>query len=255
MTHLPVLLALTLMTVSGGDPGDPDLALTRSAPAQLVRGAEFTYTLTVTNAGAGETFGPVGLRDRLPPELTVVGVQAPGWVCAAVLGVRCFRFDELGPGLRYPPVVVTVAVAADAPDQLDATAIVSTVDDDVPGNDTAAIVWPVVTAVTPPPPTPAPPPPGRQPPPPAAAPPAVSSLAAAPTPTPQPAPEAAAPPAAQVAEVPATAPSPAFAEALSPVPEAPDPPSHPLGDLSPTLLIILLLVIIGGGAVLTAGRS
>jgi len=81
------------------------------------------YAITVTNAAlAGPTAGTVTLTEAIPAGLTLLSMAGAGWGCA---GNICSRGDPLGAGASYPPVTVTVNVAAEAPPQVIAAATVS----------------------------------------------------------------------------------------------------------------------------------
>jgi len=80
-----------------------------------------TYTLTVSNAdgpNAPEIGGPgiglVWVTDNMPWGLTATGMSGTGWICLVNV-VTCYRSDTLAAGSTYPPVTLTVRVAADAP--------------------------------------------------------------------------------------------------------------------------------------------
>ncbi len=76
-----------------------------------------TYTLTVTNGPGSATTFPVTASETVPFGLTLVQMSGPGWTCGAG-GNTCSRTDVLAPGAAYPPITVTVNVAAYAPSQL-----------------------------------------------------------------------------------------------------------------------------------------
>ena len=74
------------------------------------------YTVTVSNAGAaGPTVGTVTVTDTLPAGLTLVSMAGSGWTCVAN---SCSLADALEPGASYPPITVTVNVAANAASQV-----------------------------------------------------------------------------------------------------------------------------------------
>jgi uncharacterized repeat protein (TIGR01451 family) len=74
------------------------------------------YTVTVANAAtAGPSAGLVTVTDVIPAGLTLVSMSGTGWVCVAN---SCTRSDALAGGAAYPPIAVTVNVAANAPSQL-----------------------------------------------------------------------------------------------------------------------------------------
>jgi len=88
-----------------------------------VHGESFTqgqvnaaYTVTVSNGLAGgPTAGTVTVAETVPPGLTLVSMAGTGWNCS---NNACTRDDSLSFGLSYPPITVTVNVAADAPPQV-----------------------------------------------------------------------------------------------------------------------------------------
>jgi hypothetical protein len=87
------------------------------SPQQFARGqAGNTLTLTVTNVSDDPTDGStITLRDRMPTGLTATAASGDGWTCAGTGTRTCTRADILAPHASYPPVEITVNVAADAP--------------------------------------------------------------------------------------------------------------------------------------------
>ena len=80
-----------------------------------------SYMLTVSNVdgpNAATTGGPalglVWVTDSLPWGLTATAMSGPGWTCR-VGSLTCYRTDTLAAGSSYPPIALTVKVAADAP--------------------------------------------------------------------------------------------------------------------------------------------
>jgi exo-1,4-beta-D-glucosaminidase len=80
-----------------------------------------SYTLTVSNidgpnapATGGPALGLVSVADTLPWGLTATGMSGTGWSCR-VNALTCYRTDTLAAGASYPPVTLTVKVAANAP--------------------------------------------------------------------------------------------------------------------------------------------
>jgi uncharacterized repeat protein (TIGR01451 family) len=72
-----------------------------------------TYSVVVSNnALAGPTSGMVTVAETVPTGLTLVSMSGAGWNCS---GAACVRSDALNPGASYPPITVTVNVAANAP--------------------------------------------------------------------------------------------------------------------------------------------
>ena len=77
-----------------------------------------TYSVTLSNAiGALPTSGMVTVTETVPTGLTLVSMAGTGWTCPAG-GTTCTRSDALNGGVSYPPITVTVNVAADAPSQV-----------------------------------------------------------------------------------------------------------------------------------------
>src|ERR1019366_2980246 len=74
------------------------------------------YTITVSNTGSGPTIaGPIAqVLDTLPSGLTAVSLQGTGWGCAVTPAIGCNRGDALAAGASYPPITLTVNVAANA---------------------------------------------------------------------------------------------------------------------------------------------
>lgn len=70
------------------------------------------YTVTVSNgANSGPTNGTVMVTETQPLGLTLVSMAGTGWTCATN---NCTRSDVLNAGGSYPPITVTVNVAAEA---------------------------------------------------------------------------------------------------------------------------------------------
>ena len=115
-----------------------DLTLTSSHIGDFSQGdAADSYIITVTNVGAGPTSGTVNVADLLPAGLTATGFTGNGW--STDLGtLTASRSDVLAPGSSYPPLMLTVSVAADAPASLTNTATVSGGGEVITGNDTAS---------------------------------------------------------------------------------------------------------------------
>jgi uncharacterized repeat protein (TIGR01451 family) len=83
-----------------------------------------TYTIVVTNLGAGATVGTVSVSDILPLGLTAVGISGTGWA-TNLATLTSTRSDGLAAGASYPPITVTVNVAANAPADVTNAVIVS----------------------------------------------------------------------------------------------------------------------------------
>src|SRR5207253_8656206 len=84
-----------------------------------------TYMLTVTNAGGSATSGTVTVTDTLPAGLTATAIDGGAtWTCTLAT-LTCTRNDALTGGSSFPPITLTVNVAADAAAKVTNTASVS----------------------------------------------------------------------------------------------------------------------------------
>ena len=104
-------------TIGSPGGGVPALSITKTHVGNFTQGQTGTYTITVTNLGtAATTTGPIAqVVDTLPTGLTVSSVQGQGWLCTTGPPVGCNRGDSLATGASYPPLFLTVNVAANAP--------------------------------------------------------------------------------------------------------------------------------------------
>ncbi|MBU7315157.1 putative Ig domain-containing protein [Paenibacillus oleatilyticus] len=92
----------------------PDLTIEKSHTGNFKQGQTgAAYTIIVRNAGTGTTSGTVTVADTLPVGMTVTGFAGVGWACDAGM-VTCSRSDALASGDSYPPITLTVDVAANA---------------------------------------------------------------------------------------------------------------------------------------------
>jgi uncharacterized repeat protein (TIGR01451 family) len=102
----------------GGCP-TPALGITESHSGNFVAGQQGAYTVTVSNAtGAATTSGPVTVTDTVAAGMTLASMSGTGWTCPGTASNNCTRSDPLAGGASYPPITVTVSLAANAPAQL-----------------------------------------------------------------------------------------------------------------------------------------
>jgi uncharacterized repeat protein (TIGR01451 family) len=121
----------------------PDLALTKVANGTFTIGQPATYTLTVTNVGAGPTTGPITLIDQLPAGLTFVSATGTGWTCAATgQTVTCTHPGPLAPNASISITLTVLPSLAAAPSVIN-SASVSTPGDPNPGNNGSGTTTPV----------------------------------------------------------------------------------------------------------------
>ena len=118
-------------------PPIPDLVVAvthagRFAPGQ--KGA--VYAITVGNQGGSPTSDTVTLSDTLPATLAATAMSGPGWNCTLAT-LTCTRADPLARDANYPPIKLTVDVAAVAPASVTDIATVSGGGETYTANDTA----------------------------------------------------------------------------------------------------------------------
>jgi uncharacterized repeat protein (TIGR01451 family) len=103
----------------------PDLTIASSHTGSFAQGQTgATYTLTVRNGGNDPTSGTVTITDTLPAGLTATDFSGSGWSCT-LAPLTCARNDALASGGSYPPITLTVDVAANAPASLTNNASIS----------------------------------------------------------------------------------------------------------------------------------
>jgi uncharacterized repeat protein (TIGR01451 family) len=103
----------------------PSLPITKTHTGNFTQGQiGATYTIVVSNSGPGSTNGTVTVTDTIPAGLTATSIAGTGWACTAPAG-PCKRSDPLTAGNSYPPIAVTVNVAANAPSTVTNSATVS----------------------------------------------------------------------------------------------------------------------------------
>lgn len=93
----------------------PNLTIVKQHTGSFTQGQTgATYAITVSNGGTAPTSGPIAVTDSLPASLTATALAGTGWTCT--LGtLSCTRSDALAAGSSFPPITVTVNVAATAP--------------------------------------------------------------------------------------------------------------------------------------------
>ncbi len=121
----------------------PVLSLTMSDSGNFRQGdTADTYTITVNNAGPGGTVGTVTVSDTLSTGLTLTAADSGtvnGWTLSTNgQEVLATRDDPLLAGSSYPPLIVTVGVASNAPSTVASGAAVSFWGEASPGYATAS---------------------------------------------------------------------------------------------------------------------
>jgi uncharacterized repeat protein (TIGR01451 family) len=121
-----------------GSPTAADLAITTTHTGTFTQGdTGVTYTIIVSNAGGSASSGAVTVSDTLPTSLTATAISGAGWT-ADLSTLTCARSDDLAAGAAYPPITITVNVAANAAASVTNTATVSGGGDTNLANNTAA---------------------------------------------------------------------------------------------------------------------
>jgi len=107
--------ALAMAVDSAGISTGPSLSVGTSHAANFKPGEQgATYTIMVSNDPLGAaTNATVDVIETLPSDLMLVSMAGDGWGCVTSIGV-CTRSDGLSPGDSFPPIVVSVNVAAGA---------------------------------------------------------------------------------------------------------------------------------------------
>jgi uncharacterized repeat protein (TIGR01451 family) len=93
----------------------PTLSISKTHTGNFAQGQQHAiYTVKVSNAaGVSATSGAVTVTEAVPSGMTLVSMAGTGWTCPAN-GTTCSRTSALSAGSSYPPITVTVNVAADA---------------------------------------------------------------------------------------------------------------------------------------------
>jgi hypothetical protein len=102
-----------------------DLTISKTHTGNFFQGqTNATYSIVVSNAGAGATAGNVTVTDAPPTGYSVTSLTGTGWTCT-VATLSCTRSDALAFGASYPAITVTGSVAATADPNFTNTATVA----------------------------------------------------------------------------------------------------------------------------------
>lgn len=103
----------------------PDLTITATHTGLFPPGTNnHTLTLIVSNLAPSVSSGTVTVLDTIPPGLTATAISGTDWTCT-LSNLTCMRSDALAGGMSYPPITITVNVAATLPETIINTAAVS----------------------------------------------------------------------------------------------------------------------------------
>jgi parallel beta-helix repeat protein len=101
------------LTATGA--AQPDLTISKVHAGSFVQGSSGnTYSVTVTNSGAGDKAAgqSVSVTDAPPSGLAVTAMSGSGWTCTTL--PTCTRSDLLAAGNGYPSITVSVSVTGNA---------------------------------------------------------------------------------------------------------------------------------------------
>ena len=106
----------TINQAGTSSPAPPFLSIAKQHSGNFLQGQQGAqYTVIVSNAsGSAPTNGRVAVAEALPSGLTLASMAGIGWTCPGTTATNCTRSDSLSGGANYPPITVTVNVAADA---------------------------------------------------------------------------------------------------------------------------------------------
>jgi uncharacterized repeat protein (TIGR01451 family) len=112
-----------------------DLSITKTVSAPAVNGgAQFTYKLTVKNAGPS-TASTVTVSDTLPGGVTLLSASGSGWICSGNPTVTC-TLDSLPVGTAAD-IVLSVTTSTVGGTIFNQASVISTTSDPNPSNNSA----------------------------------------------------------------------------------------------------------------------
>ncbi len=122
-----------VITTSG-----PDLAIVATHTGNFSQSdIGDTYTILVTNVSTTTFTGSLTVTDALPAGLTATAISGAGWA-TNLSSLTATRSDTLPAGSAYPPITITVNVAANAPASVTNIANLSSASDTNLLNNTAS---------------------------------------------------------------------------------------------------------------------
>jgi len=103
--------SITLLIFPKAAASQPALTITKSHSGSFTQGQQnASYTVTVSNAGAGATTGPVTVTENVPSGLTLASMSGTGWTCPGTAANNCTRSDALNGSASYAAITVMVNV-------------------------------------------------------------------------------------------------------------------------------------------------
>ncbi|HET9424068.1 MAG TPA: hypothetical protein VFO55_01755 [Gemmatimonadaceae bacterium] len=125
------------------------MTITMSAPATVPTSSVYSYTLTVTNVGAGAA-NDVTVTDTLPANVTFQSASGTGWTCSGTTTVSC-TMGSLASTVTAPPITIDVTAPATGTTVSNTATVSSTTPDANAGNNSATASVGVVGCPTTPP--------------------------------------------------------------------------------------------------------
>ena len=103
-----------------------DLTIALTHAGNFSQGGTGSYVATVTNIGQGDKLAAslVTVTDAPPAGLTITAMSGTGWTCTTL--PNCTRSDMLAATASYPPITISVNVAANATSPLSNSVTVTT---------------------------------------------------------------------------------------------------------------------------------
>jgi uncharacterized repeat protein (TIGR01451 family) len=94
-----------------------DLTISKTHSGSFTANGKGSYTITVTNVGAGVVSGPTKVKDSLPGDLTLDSYSGAGWTCTGVgtAVVECLSSNTVNPSSSYPLLTLNVNVGPATP--------------------------------------------------------------------------------------------------------------------------------------------
>jgi hypothetical protein len=124
-----------------------DFNISVAHPTGLTQGqVGGSYFVNVVSSGTIASSGLVTVTNTLPPSLTPTAIGGFGWTCT-LSNLTCTRSDALSPPSVFSEIIVTVNVAANAPDTVTVSATISGGGDSNPANNSVVDTNPVTRAV------------------------------------------------------------------------------------------------------------
>jgi uncharacterized repeat protein (TIGR01451 family) len=114
--HYRVAASSAVGTSYGGDATfatGPDLTVTKTSAGAMTQGQAGEFTVTVANEGGGSSSGTVSVTEEPPAGMTVISMSGSGWTFDPN-NLKVSRSDALAAAASYPPITVSVSLAADA---------------------------------------------------------------------------------------------------------------------------------------------